>query len=170
MSTLKVDTIQDAAGAFEHARLIQILSTSTGAVSTTTTVIPEDDTIPQNDEGAELLTITITPKHADNKLFIHGIAQMKPSTGRNMGLAIFHASTANALATNWSDDQGTQTSQVVLTHVMSAGTTSATTFKLRAGKESAHAMALNGTITTGSPGRRLGGVSSSRMVVFEYVP
>ena len=38
--------------------------------------------------------------------------------------------------------------------------------KLRAGKESAHAMALNG----GSPGRRLGGVSSSRMVVFEYVP
>ena len=42
--------------------------------------------------------------------------------------------------------------------------------KLRAGKESAHAMALNGTITGGSPGRRLGGVSSSRMVVFEYVP
>ena len=164
MSTLNVDTIQDKAGAFEHARLVQILSTSTGAVSTTTTVIPEDDTIPQNDEGAELLTITITPKHADNKLFIHGIAQMKPSTGRNMGLAIFQDSTANALATNWSDNQGTQTHQTVITHVMDAGGTASTTFKLRGGADSAATVTFNG----GSGSRIMGGVFSTILTIMEF--
>ena len=87
------------------------------------------------------------------------------------GAVIFQDSTANALAAGKYHVQSNVTFQEFhLTHDMVAGTTSATTFKLRAGKESAHAMALNGTITGGSPGRRLGGVSSSRIVVFEYVP
>ena len=54
MSTLKCDTIMDSAGAFEHARLVQIVNTQTGTVTTGSTAIPADDTIPQNDEGTEL--------------------------------------------------------------------------------------------------------------------
>jgi len=164
MSTLNVDTIQDKAGAFEHARLVQILSTSTGAVSTTTTPIPEDDTIPQNDEGGEILTQAITPKNSSNKLYIHAVVQMKPSTGRNVGLALFQDTTAGALATNWTKDQGTQITQVVLTHVMDAGTTSATTFKIRGGADS------SGTVTfNGSGGSRLfGGVSSTILTIMEF--
>ena len=162
--TVQVDTIENEAGTFEHARLVQIQATSTGAVSTTTTTIPEDDTIPQNSEGGELLTQAITPQHADNKLFITAIAQMKPSTGRNLGLAIFQDSTANALATNWSDDQGTQTSQVVLTHVMSAGTTSATTFKLRGGADSAATVTINGS----GGSRLMGGVFATSLTIMEF--
>ena len=164
VDTVRTDTIQDEAGAFEHARLVQIVSTSTGAVSTTTTVIPEDDTIPQNSEGGEILTLAITPKNSSNKLYIHAIAQMKPSTGRNMGLALFQDSTSGALATNWSDNQGTQTHQTVLSHVMNAGGTSSTTFKLRGGADSAATVTFNG----GGGSRIMGGVFSTILTIMEF--
>ena len=49
MSTLNVTTIQDSAAAFEHARLVQVVNTTTGTMATGTTLMPNDDTIPQND-------------------------------------------------------------------------------------------------------------------------
>ena len=164
MSTLNVTTIQDSAGAFEHAKLVQIVSTSTGASSTTTTPIPEDDTIPQNDEGAELLTLAITPKHADNKLFIHAMTLQRPSTGRDHVIALFQDSTANALACQYAENQAGQEDQQVLTHVMDAGTTSSTTFKLRAGADSAATVTFNGT----GRGRLFGGVCSTILTIMEF--
>ncbi len=70
MSTLKVDTIQDKGAAFEHARLVQVVNTETGAVATGTTVMPADNTIPQNTEGDEYMTLAITPTNTNNKLLI----------------------------------------------------------------------------------------------------
>ena len=70
MSTLNVDTLQDKAGAFEHARLVQVVNTTTGTMATGTTVMVSDNTTPQNDEGIELMTLAITPTHASNKLLI----------------------------------------------------------------------------------------------------
>jgi hypothetical protein len=163
MSTLKVNTIQDAAGAFEHARLVQMVSTSTGASSTTTTPIPEDDTIPQNDEGAELLTLAITPKDADNKLFIHCMTLQRPSTGRDHCIALFQDTTANALACQYVANQDAQETQQVLTHVMTAGTTSSTTFKMRGGADSAATVTFNG----GGSGRLFGGVCSTMLMIME---
>ena len=72
MSTLKVDTIQDKGAAFEHARLVQVVNTETGAVATGTTNAVADNTIPQNTEGDEYMTLAITPTNTNNKLLIQG--------------------------------------------------------------------------------------------------
>ncbi len=48
----------------------QVVVTQTGAVASGTTVIPYDDTIPQNTEGDEYITRSITPKSATSKLVI----------------------------------------------------------------------------------------------------
>jgi len=61
MSTLNVDTIQDKAGAFEHARLVQVLSTSKADVFTSTSTSLADIT------G---LSQAITPTNANNKILV----------------------------------------------------------------------------------------------------
>ena len=51
-----------AAAALPAGSVLQVVQTQTGAVATTTVTIPFDDTIPQITEGAEFITLAITPK------------------------------------------------------------------------------------------------------------
>ena len=51
-------------------KVVQIVNVQDGAVATTTTAIPLDDTIPQNTEGGEFMTLAITPTSATSKLRI----------------------------------------------------------------------------------------------------
>ena len=133
--------------------------------STTTTVIPNDDTIPQNTEGSEYITVTITPKSASNRLVIEACASALSVDGvRTVAGAIFQDSTANALAAA----QITITAvnymaPLSLRHEMAAGTTSATTFKFRLGPSSGGTAAINGTTS----GRTLGGINAVRISVTE---
>ena len=53
-----------------YQSVVQVVNVQSGASATGTTVIPDDDTIPQNDEGDEYLTLAITPKSASNILVI----------------------------------------------------------------------------------------------------
>ncbi len=48
--------------------VVQAVNTQTGAVGTTTTIMPFDDTIPQITEGSEFMTRAITPTSASNIL------------------------------------------------------------------------------------------------------
>ena len=59
-----------AAGAPLVVGSLQTVESLTSAVSTITTVIPLDNSIPQSSEGVELLTISITPKSATSKIRI----------------------------------------------------------------------------------------------------
>jgi len=56
--------------------VVQMVSTQTGALQTDTTTIPADDTIPQNTEGFEVMTLAITLKSATNKLEIDVVANV----------------------------------------------------------------------------------------------
>ena len=51
-------------------KIIQVVNTQDGAVATSTITIPMDDTIPQNTEDDEYMTLTITPNSTSNKLLI----------------------------------------------------------------------------------------------------
>ena len=86
MSTLAVNTITNVAGQ-EQARLVQVVNTQTGAVATGTTVMPIDDTIPQNTEGDQYMTLAITPTHASNKLLIEVSGHYRRRTCRNIRLS-----------------------------------------------------------------------------------
>ena len=115
--------------------VVQIKATSVADGITGTTSIPWDDTIPQNTEGDEVLTLAITPTNANNKLLIEfaGFGG-GDNSGAKILVALFQDTTAGALSATAFDVENTGTTHAIfLRHVMTAGTTSATTFKIRVG-------------------------------------
>ena len=144
----------------------QVVGNTTGAVATGTTTIPQDDTIPQITEGTEFMTQAITPKATTNKLLIEVNAFVTHSVA-SVALqgALFQDSTANGLAA-CQQYMATGTGRVILMlrHIMTAGTTSSTTFRFRAGGEVAGTMTFNGI----SGNRFYGGVSLSSITITEY--
>ena len=147
--------------------VLQVVNYQTGAVATGTTSIPLDDTIPQNTEGTEFMTLAITPKSATSKLIIQVILQVSVSTTSWSYGALFQDSTANAIAAGLGfTDAATSGSSVVFTHYMTSGTTSSTTFKVRAGPNGASTMTFNGA----SSARLFGGVLASSITITEVVP
>lgn len=145
--------------------VLQQVRTQTGAVASGSTAIPVDDTIPQSTEGDQYMTLAITPKSATSKLVIQVVFNGAVSTGGSIILALFQDSTANALAVGTSVQEPVNSApmQAVLTHTMTSGTTSATTFKVRAAPGA-------GTLTfNGASGSRLfGGVYISSILITEY--
>jgi|SRR5882672_3677613 len=120
---------------------VQQIRSSTSTAGSTSTVIPYDNTIPQNTEGAQLLTVTITPTNSSHILVIeynHWLSSLVDTASQPKFIsALFQDSTANAIYAQV-DLQTAQNVQVVGGQVygryfMTAGTTSATTFKLRVG-------------------------------------
>ena len=159
-----------SAAAFSGAvagKIAQVVNTETGAVATGSTTIPIDDTIPQSTEGDQYMSLAITPTSATNKLKIEIVAFLTPSVSAWVQGALFQDSGANALAA-FANFTGTATAAAALkfTHYMTAGTTSATTFKFRAGLDRAGTTTFNGQ----SGARRYGGVMASSITITEIVP
>ena len=145
--------------------LVQAVNTQTGAVQTGTTTIPFDNTIPQNTEGTQVLSLAITPSSASNLLIVSVVLNFSYSIVNTVSFALFQDSTANALAA--SAEYGSTATGMInsgLVHKMTAGTTSATTFKVRIGGESAGTFTLNGY----SGNQIFGGVMTSSMTITEY--
>jgi hypothetical protein len=166
-----VTTAKIAANAADHTivaagAVVQVANTQTGAVATGTTVLPYDDTIPQNTEGDQYMSLAITPKSTTNKLRIDVVIQVAHSVSSALLIAaLFQDSTAGALAAV----TATQTANVNqplhlrFSHYMTAGTTSATTFKVRAGSSSAGTTTFNGS----NSARIMGGVMASSITITE---
>lgn len=148
-----------------NSKVVQVVNTMNSAVATTTTVMPYDDTIPQNTEGAELMTATITPTNASNKLRIDVKVFCASSFG-DIGVALFQDATAGALAAGGVDivNRANAMMEVSFTHYMTAGTTSATTLKVRGGQStSGQTFTFNGD----SGARLFGGVIASSITITE---
>ena len=149
----------------------QLAQTSTATrttVGTGTTQIPGDDTIPQITEGDEYLTISFTPTSASSTLKIRASCTATHSVaGVGLVLAIFQDAIANALAVDWATTpQINYCVPLNAYHEMTAGTTSAITFRLRLGGNAAGTTTVNGA--TGA--RFYGGVGLLRITVDEYLP
>jgi hypothetical protein len=145
----------------------QFVSVQTGAVATGTTTMPLDDTIPQNTEGVEYMSLAITPKRSDSRLVIEVVAIYGFNGSSGIGIALFQDSTANALIAVANTTVGVNSpTQTSLKHVMTSGTTSSTTFKVRIGSGSAGTLTFNGV----SGGRFFGGVAGSCITITEVMP
>ena len=159
------DEIQiTSAGALKlSGSAIQVVNTQTGSVNTGTTLIPNDDSIPQNDEGDEYMTLAITPTNSSNTLLIDVVVACSPNAGGIATVALFQDSTAGALAAVQQDGSNDHIRVLSFRHKMSAGTTSETTFKIRAGQGSAGTFTFNGA----NEARKLGGVLASSITIME---
>lgn len=154
---------QTPAGIGLTGTVFNMQSTVTTAVTATTATIPDDNTIPQNTEGTEWMTVSITPTSATNKLLITLNASGAVAGGQFIW-AIFQDSTANAL---YAGKLAVAASNILASgsysFVMTAGTTSATTFKVRTGNNGATQITMNGEANAA----KFGGTVSSSLTVAE---
>lgn len=157
-----------AAPAFKQAeRLIQRVSTyDTADYSTTATTPTMDDTIMQNTEGAEAFTLAITPTSTTSTLVITAIVHMGASTAMHSTAGIFQDTTASALAMAFGvvENSDDRMFTAVMKFEMAAGTTSATTFKVRFGGDLAGTKYVNRS----GAGARFGNTVASSLVIEEY--
>lgn len=147
-------------------RVIQVVHVVETAYTTGSTIMPIDNTIPQITEGTEFMSLAITPTSATNKLLITVNAVLAPSTSDWITGALFQDSSTDAIA-SWSAYQSEAggTANCNFNHYMTAGTTSETTFKFRAGQGLAGTTYINGN----SGGGFFNGTCASTMTITEIV-
>lgn len=148
--------------------VVAVSENETGAVASGTTVMFNDDTIPQNTEGFQVMSQAHTASSAANVLEIEaksGYDYVGAGTTHTAFIALFRDSVADALGLAGSGRANGYTGNTVVKHTRLAGSTSAQTFKTRIGSDTAGTMTFNGAAAA----RRFGGVVNSYMRVKEYV-
>lgn len=166
-----VDGLPGAPGVSNNgstSKLVQVVNVQTGAVATGTTVIPLDDTVPQITEGNEYMTLAITPTSAANMLKIEVVVLLAHSVANTwLSAVLFQNSTANALAVSVQTNPSLEGNTTLhFTHYMTAGTTSATTFRVRCGGNGVGTVTFNGRVSA----RLYGGIVASGITISEIIP
>lgn len=148
-------------------KVVQVVYVQDGDVATGTTIIPKDDTIPQQTEGDQYMTLSITPTSASNILKIDVLvaAVNSTSTSDSITAALFQDSTSDCLASALGGRyfQSGRDTQIYLSHHMIAGTSSPTTFKVRVGADNSGTTTFNG----GGGTRIYGGTLASGITITE---
>ena len=151
-----------------QAKVLQVVNADLNTFFSTTSTFPIDDTIPQNTEGAQILTCAITPIFSTSKLIIDVVMNVANDVASDISIiALFQDTTANALRASWSRTVAANNpvSAMVIKHYMTSGTTSATTFKVRGGGLTGNAATFQ--INGGSGTRYLGGSLISSITITE---
>ena len=167
MSTLRADTIANVAG-IEQARLVQVVNTTSVAVASGSTVMPNDDTIPTNTDGNALaaLDTAITPTNTGNNLLVQvNLPLLEIPTAQHICVALYQDSSA-AIAADTNYTAGSTAGQsITINHFITGSLgTSETTFKVRFGAAASMVSTVNGY--NGS--RIFGGVSQASITISEY--
>jgi hypothetical protein len=132
-----------------------------------TTTIPQDDTIPQNTEGTEILTASITLKAAANRVRVRfsGVAYTGTDDISAIVSALFLNSGADALAVCFWRESGDSAADhiwpMVIDFEHAPGSVGPHTYKIRAGPPSG-SMRFNG-----NSGRLYGGASRAVLILEE---
>jgi len=150
-------------------KVAQIVETATTSEYYTNATIPLDNTIPQNTEGAELMTVSITPTNANSKLVVEVDFPITDIDYFNFVMALFKDSTANALNATFRGETGQAgiPRPMHMTYSMPAGGTSQITFKLRyGGTNASYNVYVNRTYNSSI----FGGIARATLRVTEYLP
>ncbi len=160
MATTKVDTnLIDGT----LSEIAQVVSASTTSVSTNSTNMPADGTTPQNDEGDQILTCSITPTNSSSKLvFFITISNWINSTAAYAKVAaLFKDSDASAVWT-MADATNDDYAKTATGHwIQTAGSTSSQTYKLRVGSSNGNVIVNNSAA---------GGLHNTLITIWEVVP
>ena len=133
--------------------------------TSTNAVIPFDDTIPQNTEGSEILSASITPSSASNKIRVRvSLYCASPSGSGTSCFAVFIEGISNAIfATSTYFDFVNETQQIEFECYSTPASTSLLTYKVRFGP----AGASNNVSIIGNNSRKFGGVAKCTLVLEE---
>ena len=157
------------AGPIRQVAYAELLGTVAGAGN-----IPFDDTIPQQTEGSEFLTVSITPTSESSWLQVELVTWLSETSNHSNHLiaALFRDSDPDAIVAGWADTSHNNVtiggannysdSSLVLKARVPAGSVATTTFRFRAGCDGGPAR-VNGI---GSE-QRLGGSLRTTLTVVE---
>lgn len=152
-----------------HGTIAQVVRATTTTYFSISTQIPLDDTVPTSSEGSEVMSISITPTNASSTLRLRiGLMTGTSAAGVPVCAGLYVDSTSAALAarSNGGTPNNTQTDSWCFEHFVSAGTTSARTYKVRVGPGAAGTAYVNGDATS----RLLGGAANCYIEVEEILP
>lgn len=144
-------------------RILQVVHLDTGAVATGTTIIPLDDTIPQQTEGDQYMTLAITPIAANSILRVDVTANMTPSVSAWLITALFRDAGVDSVGVLGAVSSGISGTTATGSIRVTAGSTATTTFKVRVGMDRAGTTTFNGV----SAGRIFGGAMASSIRITE---
>lgn len=150
-------------------KIAQVIPASISSLITLSTVMPADDTIPQQTEGDEILTVTITPTNINSKIIVtakfYAVNVVVASFSGTA--AIFRDATSDALGAVQYSAEAESTTIALDVNDIPATALVATTFKLRSGPTVApNTFEVNGF--NGS--RKYGGVASCTLTAWEILP
>lgn len=155
-------------GVKKPGELVQRVVTDTTSVISISAAIPPDNTIPQQSEGTEIVTVPITITSAANVLFHDVLMNCGVTTSAaHFILALFKDATANAIASQAIGSGGGVAvfAQATARHRSLAGSAGSTTFKVRGGTDGT--VHVNGHPTGG--GGLFGGTVNSFYTVDEFM-
>ena len=161
-------TDAETVGGYSASQLrdvIQRVYAENRAYTSTTATIPNDDTVPQITEGLQILSATITPTSASNLLRVSALVNGGCGTQSAYITAAFRSDSTNAIAVSTSNTNGSGTGfvQSSINAMVTAGTTSALTFSVRAGGTGS-TLLINGG---GGLSRFFGGASICSLTIEE---
>ena len=144
--------------------VVQLVHYKTSAVATGTTVLPFDNTIPQNTEGDEYMSLGITPKSSSNILVVEVLGHFSADINSSTTAALFKDLDTNAISVGVVTNTSYWISQIKIIYKMVAETTNQITFKVRCGPQSSGTVTFNGT----GGNAEYGGKLCSYITIMEY--
>jgi hypothetical protein len=149
----KVTWSQIVAAAQPVGSVLQTVNTRTADRSDLTNPIPLDDTIPQNTEGTEIMSASITPASTQNKILVR-VQIQGTSTGSALVACLFRDNAANAITAAHNYGGNGLSYGISFEYLDSPSTTSPIIYKVRVGPSGSGTMYLNkfnfGTLVFGA--------------------
>ena len=134
------------------------------ANSNLTVTIPVDDTIPQNTEGTQVVSATITPVFITSRILVRFQGVFSCSAVTTCAAALFRDAAVAALcATAVTEDAINYRRILSFEYLDSPSSTSALSYKVRVGPGAASTLRMNGTTAS----REFGGVERTTLTLQE---
>lgn len=147
--------------------LAQIVYAQDGALKTINSIIPGDNSIPQNSEGAAVITVVFTPRAIGSTIEIEGIVScVQANADGNFYGSICRSDAADAIsATRWVP-RGSQPTCIPIKGFYTTTSIAPVTLTLRVGTDTVFTAYVNGIAGTGY----LGGSMSTSLTIKEWLP
>jgi hypothetical protein len=145
---------------------VQESYTAIATPSTTTALIPLDNTIPQSGEGTQIATLSLTPQSACNVIEVDAMVNVSHSVAGGVIGSVFRDAASDAMSAGWAQvPTNGALAQLAIRDRMLAADTTARTYSFNIGAALAGTLTING-IGAG-PSATFGGAMKSVFLVTE---
>lgn len=145
--------------------VLQQVRYQTGSIAFGSTAMPQTNSMPTNSQGTQFMALAITPKSSTSVLVIDVEAPVSFHGDQHGAMALFVDSDVNAIAAVRFTANSGWGILPTLKKVVSSGSTTARTYKVRIGTGGGEPVYFNGTA---GEGQYFGGIGAATITITEY--